>query len=515
MSWAKPQKSWIAALFAIAALVAIACGGSDTSAPLPTATLTPAPTETPLPGQAPQAGATTPVVELTAEEAGYIEQVRAGWNVFHSKAGGFREAFGQFYAMKSRLFETLKDAGAGSAFEGALRAVEQITPPQRFQGDHQVMLQAMAKMVEYDHDVGRAVDNQDLPAFAVANGRMAETVGLMALQLSAVVCLATNAPDQPFSFCNSNELLPGGQYGIQLNAAIARLNIGFVARSSIFPPAFTASDQLATLAVFQPETINLYLQTLDEVNALPPPSDLRTDHLRLVQYLEEQLENNREGDSAVQAQDLDKYREVSGQAIGLFCGVRQDISPEMMKIVRVHFGDDQGLCGAPAAEAPSKPDAGDLLEVTTAELQRYLDAVAPAFQQARLDRLAVDQEFTAPGPQSQADAVAAWFVPTTDLMRRMVDALSAVEPPVGLTSIHDELVLAASGWKELGSRVVDLLAGAGPDFDVGRDLANHPELGVTASIRLSSSANASCALIQRMAADNGFDIDLACNVIFR
>jgi len=348
MPLAKLRKRWVAVLLAIAALVAVACGDSATSTPLPTATSTPAPTATPVPSPTPQAEASTSGVELTAEEADYIEQVRAGWNEFHSKAGGFREAFGQVYALQSRLFEALRDAGAGSAFEGALRAVEQIDPPQRFEGDHQLMLQAMVKMVGYDHDVGRAVENQDLPAFAVANGRMAETGGLMVLQLPAVLCSATNAPDAPFSFCTSNELLPGGQYGIQLNSAIARFSVGFVSRFSFFPTAFTSEDTLATLAVFQPELIDLYLQTLNEVKEIQPPPDLRTDHLRLVQYLEEQLENNRERNSAVQIQDLDKYREVGGRAIELYCDVRQDISPDMMQIVLVHFGDDLGLCDAPA-----------------------------------------------------------------------------------------------------------------------------------------------------------------------
>ena len=115
MQLTKLQKRWIGALFAIAALVAIACGDSATATPPPTATSTPEP----------QAGATTSAGELTAEEADYIEQVRAGWNEFHSKAGGFREAFGQLYAMQSRLFEALSDAGAGSAFEPALKGCEE------------------------------------------------------------------------------------------------------------------------------------------------------------------------------------------------------------------------------------------------------------------------------------------------------------------------------------------------------------------------------------------------------
>jgi len=117
MALAKLQIRWIAALLAVTALVAIACGGSATATPLPTAAATPAPTNTPEPSPAPQVEATILGTELTVEEAAYIEQVRAGWNEFHTKAGGFREAFGQLYAMQSRLFEALSEAGAGSAFE--------------------------------------------------------------------------------------------------------------------------------------------------------------------------------------------------------------------------------------------------------------------------------------------------------------------------------------------------------------------------------------------------------------
>ena len=72
---------------------------------------------------------TEPVGELTAAEAEYIEDVRAGWNEFHSKAGGFRQVFAQTYSTRERLFEALIDAGAGSAFEGAYQAVKQLNPP--------------------------------------------------------------------------------------------------------------------------------------------------------------------------------------------------------------------------------------------------------------------------------------------------------------------------------------------------------------------------------------------------
>ena len=66
------NRGWIAALLAIAALVAIACGDSATATPVPTATVTPAPTAAPSPTPA----VTNPGLALTAEEADYIEQVR-------------------------------------------------------------------------------------------------------------------------------------------------------------------------------------------------------------------------------------------------------------------------------------------------------------------------------------------------------------------------------------------------------------------------------------------------------
>jgi hypothetical protein len=358
------------------------------------------------------------------------------------------------------------------------------------------------------------VENQDLPAFAVANARMGETGGLMALQLSAALCSATDAPDQPFSFCSSNELLPGGQYGIQLNSAIARFNVGVAVRLSIFPPAFTPEDELATLAVFQPERIDLLLQTLDEVQGLQPPPDLTTDHLRLVRYLEGQLENSRERNSALQVQDLEIYREVGGRAIGLYCDVRQDFSPDMMQIVRVHFGDALGFCTAPATAAPT-PDAEALAAIDPDELQRYLDAVVPAFQQALLDAQAVDRELSAPGPQSQPRDVSAWFARVSDNQQRLVDAVKDVGPPGGLTSTHDEFVLATSGWVALADRMVELLGDGGPEVSVARVLNLNPELAPAAANRLVERAKTACATIERLAADNRIDVDLGCNVIFQ
>lgn len=112
------KRTWILALFSIVVIVLVACGDSSTATPLPSST--PLPTSTPVPTGPPaqtpapeptNATAATSNVfgsgELTAEEAEYVEQVRAGWNEFNSKAMEFRAVFGQTYSQRYRFFQAL------------------------------------------------------------------------------------------------------------------------------------------------------------------------------------------------------------------------------------------------------------------------------------------------------------------------------------------------------------------------------------------------------------------------
>ena len=315
----------------VLAAVFLACGVSATPTPVPTAAPTPA---------------SVTSEELTAAEAEYIEQVRVGWNEFHSEAGGFRQAFNQTYSMKSRLFEALIDAGAGSAFEGAYQAVKQIKPPPPFQADHELMLQAMATMVGYDHDVGKAAENQDLVGFTVADTRMAGTAGQMGLRLSDAVCQATVAPDFPFSLCDPSRTLPGGEYGAMLNSALARFDVSLITSLFQIGPHHTDEDLLGMLEVLEPERIDLYSRTRDEISGFSPPADLAAGHDQLIKYLEALLDIGRLRNSAVQAQDLDKYQEERGKSRKLYCQARQQfVSGEMKELVRVHFVDVFEICG--------------------------------------------------------------------------------------------------------------------------------------------------------------------------
>ena len=158
-----------------------------------------------------------------------------------------------------------------------------------------------------------------------------------------------------------------------------------------------------------------------------------------------------------------------------------------------------------------------LVETDPDALQQYLDAVGPAFQKASHDRQAVDQDLTAPAPgrTTHVDDAAAWFARVGEIKQGLAQALQNVDPPTSLGSVPNELALAMSEWAALADRVLEVLADAGPEFDVSRDLANVPDLGITDAGRMNDRARFFCASIERLAADNGLDVDLGCIKILR
>lgn len=339
------KRNWLLVFLAVAAVILVACGGSATATPSSTATPVPtvAPTGTPVP-EPTAAVASTESSELTALETEYIEQVRAGWNEFNAKAMEFRSVFGQTYSQKSRLFQALLDAGAGTAFEAALAAVEQIDAPERFKADQDLMVQTLTELITYDHDVRSAAEDQDLAEFAISNARLAELSIFMATQLQESVCRSIEPEDFPFSLCNPNEQIPGGQYGAELNAVVDRFAAGMFARAVIFGLHYEAADIIAAEAVLMPEKAALISGLLDDLEKMQPTSGLADDHGKLVRYFQSLSEITMAKGEALDAQNIDAYRSVGAESRASYCDARADLSQNMMQIVDTFFSDPLGGC---------------------------------------------------------------------------------------------------------------------------------------------------------------------------
>lgn len=155
------------------------------------------------------------------------------------------------------------------------------------------------------------------------------------------------------------------------------------------------------------------------------------------------------------------------------------------------------------------------VEVEPADLARYVDALRPPFAVALQDRLSLNDEFAAPGPQSAVFDALAWFREATAIQQQLADSFSEVEPPTGMESLHVGVLEAILDWADLGNRINDLLSTAGPEFSIGTDLAFHPEMGIEVGNRIYLRAGRACRDIEDVAADNGITVEFRCGTLFR
>ena len=341
----KTRVLWGPFALALVALVAVACGTSATATPLPTPTAIPVPTPIPV-------AEISSATNLNPAEVEYLEQLGSAAGLFAGKAEAFREAFARTYALPQPLFDTLKEAGAGTAFIESLEALEQLDPPERFQADHQRVVETYREYVRVDAELGRAIDNEDLVALNLLNSQLGGIGGLNTVEVSGTVCQALAPPDSPSNLCAASEPLPGGEYGVQLNVTLRKFQALFQPLVFPFLGPVLPEDRLTILSVQQPKVVDLVQDTLDKAKGLTPPAEFLADHAALIQYLDRTLGTANGMLSALEAQDMEKFQQEFSTGEGAFCEARQTFSDAFKPLVNAHFSfmappeiDDIDICG--------------------------------------------------------------------------------------------------------------------------------------------------------------------------
>ena len=123
----------------------------------------------------------TPPGTPTAAEQAYLDELEGVTMLIGEKFAQFGELMGRVYATRGALFEALEEAGAGTAFDAGLAAMEALEPPARFRDEHALGLDGLREFQRVDREVGQAVQDNDLVAFALANvqlGRLSVEIPL-------------------------------------------------------------------------------------------------------------------------------------------------------------------------------------------------------------------------------------------------------------------------------------------------------------------------------------------------
>ena len=280
----------------------------------------------------------TPAGTLTAAEQAYLDDVEGVAMLIGEKFAQFGELMGRVYATRGALFEALEEAGAGTAFDSGLAAMEALEPPERFRDEHELALDGLREFQRVDREVGQAVVDNDLVAFAFANVQLARLSVENPLQHSSAFCLA-RFNDSPH-LCERPAFSSSGEYGEELYSIMSRLetDVGPAANASRLP-ALNDEESLEILNTLVPSALDVLEQIDEAIGALDPPDSLETDHDRLVRYLGDLLEVVTELQQAAERGDLTAAREQTLRLEEVFCTAVEELLPSaLFPLVIVHFG---------------------------------------------------------------------------------------------------------------------------------------------------------------------------------
>ena len=393
---------------AVTALVVAACGGGGaTPTPLPTPTLTP------------------PRLPTTAE---YLQRVADLESPVDQASRAVDRALLEAAHVRRDVFAMLREADFAGAHATLLQEAQQVKPPGELGADHQAYLEWLRDAgVPFSREMAGAIESLDLAAFVVARARHEVSRITFLAGVSPAFCRTLNPENDLLlpndHFCDNDETLVGGQYGVQVRALIKRLAAEFGARTGVFRPALRENEQLEAVAAVQPDVVSLFEEILETAQGLQPPAGLRADHDRLILLLEDSLDVARSVLRAAGEQDFNRlfhefrrsrlYRESAERAF----------SPAIRPLIAAFFGEAQE---DQIVLTPAETQYLDRLDAGVSRIEAAFDAVGRDLRQTYPTRERLMSSLR------QADAFGA--------VRALLDDLRQAEPPERFRADHAGLV---------------------------------------------------------------------------
>ncbi len=330
---------WMPGFSALIALVLVACGGSDpTATALPTST--PSPTATAVSQQESS-------LELSVAEEEYLGAVRDAQLLTNGIFVRFQDVFSQSYPVRGALLNALLENGIGTPFIGNLAALEELNPPNRFQDDHQIWLEATRENLRLDTEAADAVREGDLVKFVQINGDLSATSVRARLALSPVFCQNTAINPPEAAICTPEGTDLAGEYEKGINNLLREFMPLFAsARGTVAFRLSLTPEEMAQVLSNMGGTARLSFQSVQAGLGTMTPSDgLLADHERMQTYFNEVLEIIQEVGRLRRNGDLNEARLELQRTDQPLCEARESFeSSDFKEAVAIFFADGQGAC---------------------------------------------------------------------------------------------------------------------------------------------------------------------------
>lgn len=335
---------WLPGLFAVLALVLVACGGSEaTATPLPTQAVSP--TATP---SSTADGAEQDSGRLTREEREFLAQVgqaEAASGLIFQKFGVI---FDQTYPLRATLIAALIEAGIGTPYIEKLKTLESLDPPDRFKDDHLIWVEAVRELLRIDTEAAAAVRDGDVARFAILNGALGGVNASARIALSLDYCRwATTAPEQ-LALCTPDDLDLDSDYEGPVNELLRGFMPAFAAVSAsiVFPLSLTPEELSKVVAETANNARNDFQEVALDLDGIVPPDELAADHARLRSYFERSIDVISEVDRLGGEGDYQGARGELQRLKIVFCDAREGFeSKDFKTAVAIFFTGEQRTCG--------------------------------------------------------------------------------------------------------------------------------------------------------------------------
>jgi hypothetical protein len=307
------KKVWMPGLFAVIALVLVACG-SD-----PTAT----------------------------EESDYLKEVARAERTTAAIFQAFGSVISQVYPMRETRIAALLESGIGTPFIEKTAILESLDPPAVFREGHQVWLEASQELLRIDTEAAGAVRDGDSVRFALLNGQLDRINTAAILAISPVFCNAALTP-QPSPVCTSEDPGFDGEYLIGINdvardflPAFAAYRGNFASRLSLTPEEL--SQVMAETSKDSREAFQGFYSFLESVVT---PDDIRADHERLREFFWKIVQTITEVERLDGLGDDDAARGEFLKISPAFCDTKASFESEEFKAaVAIIFIGGANTCG--------------------------------------------------------------------------------------------------------------------------------------------------------------------------
>ena len=257
----------------------------------------------------------TPTPDL---EAAYLDGLTEILEVLDQSFQRFDELMGPTFPrfapdeIQARvLFMALEEVKISDTMAERLRMLEKLTPPERFAADHATFLGLLREQITLAAAVDDAIQRRDLPHVHLERAEL-QAAGLVSrIAVSPEFCRYMTPETEPQAggfnqrkvFC-SEEPIPGGEYGATINRLAKTFTAKFGARAG-FPPGMTPDELLDGLTYVQPAIVEVFEETLAQLNAIEPPQEYAVGHRVLYDYFDELLSTAHAIDRAVVERDHD------------------------------------------------------------------------------------------------------------------------------------------------------------------------------------------------------------------